>query len=158
MSEVAFHCPSDFLTNFIYWPDPSTEAFDEKKVSRKGSKHIWVDSVFDGDSKYVKNSIGCHASFWKSSLFFQRSFTKPTSKLQPRKVFASEKLPLCLGCRTPKTAGPYLVPIKNYSKNGQVTYILKWVIALNFHQPYLMMSHLDASTISFSSWILFCLE
>ncbi len=59
------------MTNFIYWPYPRVAIFDEKKVSKKGSKHIWVDSVFNGDSKYVKKSIGCHASFQKSSLFFK---------------------------------------------------------------------------------------
>ena len=119
---------NEVLASLIYWHSLGQRDSTEKKVSRKGSKHIWVDSVFDGDSKYVKKSIGCHARFWKSSLFFQRSFTKSTSKLQPRKVFASEKMPLHVGCRTPKTAGLYLVPSKSYSQNSHTHGLFGWTI------------------------------
>jgi hypothetical protein len=87
-------------------------------VSQKGSKHIWVDSVFDGDSKSAKNTIGYNTNFWKSSLFFQRSVPKLTLSLHLRKLFANEKMPLHLGCRTTKTASLYLVLSKSYLKNS----------------------------------------
>lgn len=47
------------------------EVFDGKKVSRKGSKHLGVDSVFNGRSKYLKTSMDFHVSFRKSNLVFQ---------------------------------------------------------------------------------------
>ena len=97
-------------------------------MSRKRSKHIWVDSVFNGDSKYAKKSIGFHASFEKSNLVFQRSYEKPTSRLLLRKDFASEKMLLRLGYRTAKTAGLYLVPSKSYSKNSHTHGLFKRTI------------------------------
>ena len=103
--------------------------FDEKKSSWKDSKHTWVDSVFDADSEYVKKSIGSYSSFQKSMVVFQRSFEKPVFGFFLREMFAYENVPMGLGYRMLKTAGLYIVPVKSYSKNNQVPYILKPILA-----------------------------
>ena len=96
-------------------------------------KHTWVDPVFDADSEYVKKSIGFYDNFQNGSVVFQRSSEKPNFELFLRKDFAHKKMLLGLGYQTVKTAGLYLVPIKSYSKNNQVPYILERIVVELYH-------------------------
>ena len=91
-------------------------------------KHIWVGSVFDSDSEYVKKSIDFYNSYQKSSVVFQRSSEKPVFRFFLRNYFAYEHMRLGLGYQTVKTAGLYLVPIKRYSKNNRLHWLLERII------------------------------
>jgi hypothetical protein len=114
---------------------PRSEFFDEKKSSLKDSKDIWVDAVFDADSEYVKKSIDFYNSFQKYSVVFKRSSKKLIFRLFLRKNFAYENMLLGLDYQTLKTAGLYLVPIKSYSKNNHLPFILAPIIV--YHLIYI---------------------
>src|SRR5689334_15073347 len=62
------------------------------------------------------NRLSC--KFLEILLVFPKILYKADFEIAAQKSFASEKMPLCLGCRTPKTADLYLISSKSYSKNS----------------------------------------
>jgi hypothetical protein len=116
--ELGFRCPSDFFTDLIFWRGPGGEVFDQKKGAWNDSKNIWVDSVFDADSEYVKKSIGPYVKFWSYQSVFQR-FAKTRVWENSSNVLSDRKKMRChRSYLLVKTAGLYLVSFSKYLKNS----------------------------------------